>query len=163
GIPVRVDFVPDGNQRLFVGEEGCVSGRCIEIQWSIVGDESSSVITKLRTFTILAPPQTPWRATRTEAAGDASLPWVSALVDACYWAGESGDAPTAAANISVNLCNAANRRFNYWPKCAAFLTGDKTLRLGDFLRALHSSKYIGRRVNCADMAAALVTYANVIG
>lgn len=113
-----------------------------------VGDSLNKI------FVILAPPQTPWYQ------GEQMEPWSEVLDLSCTWAIDETTPEGAAAKISQKLYNSSCFSYSSSP----YFTDrrEDSFDLSKFIDDFTSFRNV-IKVNCADMAKALVTFSNAIG
>ncbi len=106
-------------------------------------------------YVTLAPPNTPW-----DADDESRAPWIDVLDVACRWAA-GADAPYRAADCITTAIFALGARFAYQGR-DHFVSND-TYDVAFFLASLNGAADTPRLLNCCDCAAAVSTFANILG
>jgi hypothetical protein len=113
-----------------------------------------------RIYTVLAVPTLPWMQD-SDDPHSTLLPWAEALDRACFLAAGAKDPDAAAALITRGVNELDSKVVRY--AGSAHYTDDRRFDCQAFLERLRGMEGNGRKVNCDDCAAAVSTFANLLG
>lgn len=113
-------------------------------------------------YTVLRTPRAPWLQQPMNAA-NTQLPWTEALDIACRWANGARDADEAAAAITRTVFALGAGLLSYDCAIGAAAYAFEVFLLTEFIERLRGGLGRGPYVNCSDCAAAVATFANVLG
>lgn len=147
----------------------------VEWEWLLAdapgGPTRAFARTKLVVYTTLRLPASPW--TQDDSSEQDDLPWVDAVDWACRWAGGERSDRGVVKRITQSLDRLGGTTFTVagvptrftYTAFPQFLTPDLDLfRLGPFLSLLSGNTTMApARANCADLAAAVAVFANILG
>lgn len=166
--PTPVLFGPDGNAAAVTFNlantafAGAPINACTTTwTWTALEGEVATPIgtTSHRSYILPNLPVAPW----VQTAGSTSLPWAVALDKACTWAanlaGGNAGAIAGALTSSINICGAT---YDPSPNYIDY-TAPMAFNMTTYLNALGLYPNVAFNMNCVDCAAAVSTFAQLLG
>lgn len=119
-------------------------------------------VTEHTIYTVLRAPRAPW-VQQPATVANTQLPWTDALDFACRWAQGTRTPAEAATAITRAVYSLGYGVLDYDCTVGATAYAFEVFLLSELLELLRGGPGRGRYVNCADCAAMVATFANIVG